>query len=335
MRITYRGTFSTNDKERLGDFLKLTDRVTIDDDALLGEYYISNDSVNFDLYQKKLKELRLSAPNDCNLKFTKKELSKVRYWKVRSTWRNGYPADENEYLKEHFGKTENITCDCNLSLTHPVSIKKLPNFKNRNFFQLFWLESLLFCSEKAKVILEKNHISGIEILPTYKGKLKRELVTDTYQLKILNKTKYHPLLKSTEFRFIEICKECNSMKVYSSWDKINKYMINDFDLNDDIFYSNDIFNSESIIISTRLKDILEKEKLDKGLEIHPVYLNGQDVILGEMKQLDYSFDERRMFEDVINDINIPVEHKINMKKHQIYDYEKYIELFHSDYNSLD
>ena len=244
MKITYRGTFNTKDKDRLKTFLQLVDKVDIDETDILSSYYISNDSINFNLYRETLKKYKLRAPIDCKISFTKSEVKNVKYWQIRSTWRNGYPADEDSYLKDHFGKTENSTCDCKLNLTQPVTIKKIPNLKDSHFFQLFWLESILFCSSKVKDVLEKHSISGVEILPTYKGKKEKELVKGIYQLKVTEKTMFNRLLYKNEFRYMEICKECGSFKVYSAWDGIIRYDIDEFDVTNDIFYSNDIFNSE-------------------------------------------------------------------------------------------
>ena len=128
---------------------------------------------------------------------------------------------------------------------------------------------------------------------------------------------------------MEICKACGSFKVYSAWDGIIRYDINEFDVTNDIFYSNDIFNSESIIISTKLKDVLEQEGLTKGLDIHPVFLKGQDDILGDLKQLDYNDDEKRILEDMLNDRDIPKEYKSKIHETQIRDYNKYIEVVHN------
>lgn len=329
MNIIYRGTFNTKEKDKLHAFLKLTDKVDVDKNGILSEYYISRDSINFDRYRLSLEKLSLSAPIDCEINFTKEELQDVKYWTIRSTWRNGYPANEDSYLHDHFGKREETLCDCNLTLKNPVAIKKLPNFKNKNFFQLFWLESLLFCSEEVKRIIEKESITGIELLPTYRGKKSTELIEGTYQLKVINKTRFNRFLNKNEFRHMEKCKECGSVKVYASWDSIYRYDIEEFDVNADIFYSNDVFNSEAIIISTKFKDILVNERLTKGLVFQPVFLKNQEMILGEFKQLDYTFDERRLMENILNDSDIPIEYKEKFVETHIYDYSKYISNLHN------
>jgi len=324
MEFIYRGTFHENDKIKLKKLLLLCDRI-VENNSQIWEYYISNKSISFNKFQKYLRKLNQSGPNDCVIKFENNEIENVKYWTIRSTWKNGYPSNENHYLEYHFGKKVTDLCDCHLDVQYSVLLKKVPNFKNRHFFQLFWLESILFCDMSVKQLLIDNKVTGIEFLNVFSGNQSPKILGDTFQIKVLNKTKYNNILRKNEFTYVELCEYCDSTFVYHSCDSLIRYNIDDFDVREDVFYTNDKFNKQSIIISTKVKALLENHNLEKGLKFIPVFLKSDLDKVNDIIQLDTHSLAEAYHKRFMKEKDIPMEARKRIDKFSQYSFNWYLE----------
>ena len=324
MEFIYRGTFLEDDKKKLKSLLVQCDRVD-ENSSNIGVYFISNKSNNFDKYQRYLRKLKLSAPNDCVVKYENNELENIKYWTIRSTWRNGYPSHEDDYLDQHFGKKDTDMCDCHLDVQESVTIKKIPNYKNKHFFQLFWLESILFCDINVKELLVENNVSGIEFLNVCSGKQNLKIVEDTFQIKVLSKTIHKNILKENEFKYVDLCEYCDSTFVFPSCDRLIRYDIDDFDIKEDVFYSNDKFNKQSIIVSTKVKELIEENQLQKGLEFRPVFLRDDLNKVDNVLQIDFHTLAVESHKRFMKEKDIASEYRLRIDKYSRYSFDWYLE----------
>ena len=207
--------------------------------------------------------------------FSKEEMDRAEWLRVRSTWRPAYPfpAEDNGYLYDTYNTTNYCSkCGAGLVQEKRFRISKRINWSTRNFFMLNWIHDELFLSPKAQALLSASGFTGFHFLNTH------DKVGNVYpevsQLIVENTTT--PGLSPECVDRILVCSECGRTR-FMVKPGVMRYSQSSIDgIESDIVKTGEQFGeitcSREILVSQRLYQLLATEKLDRGLVFEPIVL---------------------------------------------------------------
>lgn len=211
--------------------------------------------------------------------YTKEEFERAQWYSMRSKFRFEYPQpeDDSSYEKLTYDNSKYCSgCGCGLKQKDSFRMNKAPQWGQRHFLMLNWIEDELFSNSIAKECLINEKISGIEFMDVVNHK-KNTTFDDIHQIyidKILE-----PGLVHLEQSVKEVlkCSRCGKTKYIGSGRGFTyrKDAFEDVDL--DVVKSFETFGdghmcARLIFVSKKLYQLLKNNKLDKDIAFEPIQL---------------------------------------------------------------
>lgn len=211
--------------------------------------------------------------------FSKKELSDAAWLTMRSKWRNGYPQPEDAFGYERitYEKEKHcVECGAGLRQKESFQIKKTPNWGQRHFMMLNWVEDELFVDDSAKTVLDTSRLSGIEFAKV-KNKQGLEFLPNVNQLVVKNILPAGLQVDCRAINATHFCPKCGIPKYHPSGEGMYEFNRAVFENAPDIVKTNEWFGwgyaaSRLIIVSQKTYQLITQNNLDRGLVFEPVLL---------------------------------------------------------------
>lgn len=215
-----------------------------------------------------------------DLEFSKEELQAAPWMVVRSVWRTGYPQPSDGYAYKNITYTDEDMCEhCSVGLRQvkPFRMSKVPSWRRRHFFSLFWVEDELFVSDTVKEVFQKAGVSGVSFLPV-QNKAGTKEYEGIYQLHIPYLLPNAIVPSDTFLKKITVCPVCGIPKYCQNGSGKTQLKAEAFVNAPDIIKTGECFGgmpgiaSRKIIISQKVYQTIVEHKLDRGLMFYPVDL---------------------------------------------------------------
>lgn len=211
--------------------------------------------------------------------FSKEELQKAEWLRVRSQWHYDYPQPENAFKYETITYTREIYCQkcgCGLKQIDSFRMKKAPKWGTRHFLMVNWIADELFVSETAKTILQNEGFSNISFL-NVKNKKGTELLSNIYQMAIHSFLENGFVEHQERLHEVLICPQCGSKKYHPNGIGMYAFKKNIFENAPDIVKTSDWYGwgrsaSHLILIRQKVYQCIIKNHLDKSLVFEPIEL---------------------------------------------------------------
>lgn len=217
----------------------------------------------------------LHAADIVHTEYDQDEYKAASWYTIRSQWHWSYPQPEegNAYRKAVYdGACQE--CGCGRVQKGPFRVKTAPRWGTNKFFaMLYWVEDELFASDTCVELLNKYQITGFEPYDVLDHKAGKKL-HGTYQLKVNDSVSKGVVFPGPGIRELHQCQQCGSTIASLDgrplmWDPLafrgSKL---------DVYQSAEMFGSNyghrKILISKKCYDVLQKEKMARGLVIEPL-----------------------------------------------------------------
>lgn len=237
-------------------------------------YLIEEDEWKDELYQFLKKE---HTPSKIESIYSKEEMEKANWYRVRSKFRWEYPQPEDcsNYVYITYDSTNYCdVCGYGLRQKADFRIKKNPKWGKRNFLMLNWVEDELFISNKAKEIISNSDIKGYKIYDVINNKTYKP-IDDIQQIYIDEVLQPGLINEEQSIKEVLRCHKCGYVK-YIYTGRGFTYKKDVFEgLNVDIVKSSEMFGdglmcARLIFISKNLYKLLISNSLDKDLVFEPI-----------------------------------------------------------------
>lgn len=209
--------------------------------------------------------------------YTQNELDNFEWFELRSSYRLGYPQPEEDFRHITYNN-DNFCNKCGSGLIQKDSfyINKLPKFKSRNFFQPFWIEDELFASNKVVEKFMEEDITGIEFIEVKKYR-KNETIENVMQLKVNTILPKGLIVNYDDYEKEINCSKCGTNKYILKGSTVLKFKRNLFNDVPDFVKTFEQFGegwicTRNIIVSKRVYDVINANKLGRGLIFEPIEL---------------------------------------------------------------
>ena len=271
MRIKHRFSFS-NTYTDITRVIEQTD-IMPDKQEILTTFEIFEDSRYFELIKKTFESHDIMF-TITEAEFTKDEMNESQWFSIRSTWRYGYPQPEDEGYKSSTYDNSGYCDKCKSGLVQKASfsIKKAPTWNSRNFLMINLIHDELFVSNRAESVLQSSNLSGFTFCSVLN--YKNQILESIKQLRVTNQLNNGLKKKSISQEFI--CPQCSKKKyiikpgfIYYSGEAFKDVQV-------DIIKSSEEFggigSDNTIFITKKFYELLEVNKLGRGLAYRPVRL---------------------------------------------------------------
>lgn len=214
--------------------------------------------------------------------YNSNELRNAQWMMVRTTWRYGYPepSSNGSYVDIVYDKASYCgECGAGLKQKAAFCLKKKPNWGRRHFYAPFWIEDELFISDKVKEIFINARITGISFWEV-RNKNGDEILPETWQLYICNKTCGGLIVDTDYIRHVSDCPVCGKTK-YSAYRenatmmKFKKEALTnaaDIVKTHELFGGSPLMAIHHILINQKVYRTIVDNKLDRGLMFYPIEL---------------------------------------------------------------
>jgi hypothetical protein len=211
--------------------------------------------------------------------FTTNEMKNATWSRIRSKWRWGYPQPQDESVHKMITYDNSNYCNkCGYGLVQKGNfmVKATPNWKNKHFLMLNWIEDELFITNEAKMKLEKSDLNGFRIRPV-NNYTTGQALENMHQIEIAKNLDILLIFNQEDIYKENYCKQCNSRKYILSGKSIlkaKKSLIND---SCDIIKTKEKFGDglvcmSNILISQKMYMFLKEKGLEKDLVFEPIEL---------------------------------------------------------------
>lgn len=252
MEYKHRVVFSEQHKNLI-DLLK-SKKIKYTDLNGTYELIINESDINFKEIKEELETIKKSTLIDAV--YTNQELDNAKWLTVRSIWNHEYPTDNYEITI--YKKNKQIA----------DFIIKQPNWKSKNFLQMYWIYDELFISPKAKELLNNSKLKGFKFRNTLNKNKKTN--TEIFQL-VIEKELKKSLIISEES--ILISKNKKLFKTGRQQQFKEKNFNNDVDIiKTKESFGESLIASRMILISQKFYKFLKENNLDENLVFEPVEL---------------------------------------------------------------
>lgn len=205
-------------------------------------------------------------------------MEQAEWFYLRSKWRWEYPQPAGNGGFHHITYSDKEYCkECGSGLVQIGSfwVKKTPDWKKRDFLMLNWIEDELFLNDKAKSILLKSDLRGLEFIDVVKPRTEVKL-EDFNQLKVKNILSPGLVNQDNTIRETTKCKKCGVVK-YALTGRGLVYEKSIFPNDIDIVNSYEVFGwgyaaPRCIFVNQKFYQVIISNGLDKHLVFEPIKL---------------------------------------------------------------
>jgi hypothetical protein len=210
--------------------------------------------------------------------FSKNEIEKAKWLRIRSKWRWEYPQPDNDFgYKSNTYDNSKLCIECGSGLVQKnvFFLKKEPKWGNKQFLQLNWIEDELFINTSIIADLENNEIQGLSFLPVKNVRTKEEL-KNIRQLKITNILKKGFVIDDKDIKKKIVCSSCQIEKIVLQGSSVLKLKTDKISNSLDIVKSFEIFGdgkmaTRYILISHKFAKLIMNKKW-KNIVLEPIQL---------------------------------------------------------------
>lgn len=211
--------------------------------------------------------------------YTKTELANAEWLTMRSQWRYGFPQPESTQAYKEFsysGSNFCPICGSGIKQTKQFRIKKVPNWGNKHFMMLNWVEDELFVDECARALLIESGFSGFTFQNVFDKNADKDLV-NIYQLMIKNELEPGLISDRPAIDLISRCPSCGVSKYHPTGVGMLAMRKQVFEGASDVMKTSEIFGwgssaAHRIVVSKNVYLLLTKHNLSRGLVFEPIEL---------------------------------------------------------------
>lgn len=211
--------------------------------------------------------------------YTEEELSNADFLRVWSCWRQGYPQPEEGLAYQSITYSNGSYCrECGRGLLQqsPFRVRKSPNWGNRHFMMLNWVQDELFMDDVAKNVLSDAGIEGADF-QVILNKSGMTIIPNMWQWNIYNVLPSGVRFDNCSLDQIFFCRSCGECKYHPTGTGMLSFQKEVFQNAPDVMKTGEVFGSacaasRRIIVRQKVYRLIKESQLHRGLVFEPVKL---------------------------------------------------------------